>query len=89
MPISATLTEAASTTRLQHMTTEVQLTNVGGTDGLLDTADCEIDGVFELRLYPSANTMDASAKPFLHTADCHILSTGVGTKNKSPSFYGI
>jgi len=86
-PVSVTITEAASTTRYQHMVTESQLSNAGGTGGLLDTGILEPDGMFLFRITLTANTMDGGALPFLHFVDIHYQSTNVATKQKSPSFY--
>ncbi len=87
VPVSVTLTEAASTTRYQHIVTEGQLSNNGGTGGLLDTNSLEPDGIFLLRVTLSSNTMDGGALPFLHFIDIHYQSTNVATKQKSPDFY--
>jgi len=86
-PISFTISEPASTTKLQHMVTEVQMTNAGGTGGLIDTADIEVDGIFELRFYLASNTMDGGATPFVHMADGHNQETGVTTKQRTPDFW--
>jgi hypothetical protein len=86
-PASVTLTENASTTRYQHMVTEAQFSNAGGTAGLLDSMDLEADGVFLLRLSMLSNTMDGGALPFVHYVDVHYQSTGVATKQKSPDFW--
>ena len=86
-PFSVIISEPASTTKLQHMVTEVQISNAGGLDGLLDTAILETDGILECRLYLDSNTMDGDARPFFHQADGHLKSTGLPTKNKTPDFW--
>jgi len=86
-PISVNLSEAASTTRYQHMVTEAQFSNAGGTGGLLDTATLEVDGMFLLRVTLSANTINDGSLPFVHFVDIHYQSTGVPTKQKAPSFH--
>lgn len=87
-PVSVTLTEPASTTRYQHMVTESQFSNTGGTGGLLDTALLEPDGMFLLRVTMTANDMNGGVMPFVHLVDVHYQSTQLPTKNKSPDFYG-
>jgi hypothetical protein len=87
VPVSVNITEAASTTRYQHMVTESQLSNAGGTGGLLDTADLEVDGLFLLRIELLSNTMDGGTLPFIHFVDVHYQSTGLPTKNKAPDFW--
>jgi hypothetical protein len=86
-PVTRTVAEAAPTTQYQHMITETQISISGGSVTQIDTDDIEPDGLILARLYLSANTMDASEKPFLHRVDMHYQSTGIGTKNKSPGFY--
>lgn len=86
-PISVTINATASTTRYQHMVSEVQFSNNGGTAGLLDSAEVEVDGILFFKLSLTANSMDGGAKPFLHFLDLHYQSTGVATKQKAPDFY--
>lgn len=86
-PISVNVTEAASPTRYQHMITESQFSDAGGTGGLLDTAELEPDGLLLLRVLLSANTINDGSLPFVHFVDVHYQATGLATKNKSPDFY--
>lgn len=88
-PASKTLsvTQTASTTQYQNMNASIQLSTAGGSATKLDTADIEVDGYLMVRVYLSANTMDAGAIPFLHAVGVHYQSTGLPTKNKAPNFY--
>lgn len=86
-PVAVTLSEPASTTRYQHMITEVQFSNVGGTGGLLNTNDIEVDGLLLLRVALIGNTMTDGVLPFVHFVDVHYQSTGLATKQKSPDFW--
>jgi len=86
--ITTTISENASTTQYQHMITEVQLSAASPSASQLDSDDLEIDGLLLIRTKLTANTMDGSAKPFIHNIDLHFQSTGIGTKNKAPNFYG-
>lgn len=87
VPLTVTVTQAASPVQYQHMIAETQLSAVGGAGGLLDTDDLEPDGVILLRAYLSANDMSVAADPFMHYVDLHYQSTGIGTKQKAPNFY--
>jgi hypothetical protein len=40
-----------------------------------------------IRVRLTGNTVNGGPEPFAFLADMHYQSTGVGTKNKSPSFY--
>ena len=86
-PISLSISEAASTTRYQHMVTEAQLSNAGGTSGLLDTAALEPDGMFLLRVELTSSTINGGVLPFVHFCDIHYQSTDVPTKQRAPNFY--
>lgn len=84
-PVTVLASQASSTTQYQHMIAEVQLSNAGGTGGLLDTSLIEVDGLVIIRAFLSANT--GGTDPFLHTVDIHYQSTNIGTKNKAPNFW--
>lgn len=71
---------------LKHMVNESPLSSVGGSASTLDTNLIEVDGVILIRAKLQSNSMSSS--PFLHFIDIHYQSTGIGTKNKTPNFYG-
>jgi hypothetical protein len=81
----------ASTIQYQHMIAEAQASTTGGSPVAIDTDALEPDGLILARIYLDSNDMttsDASVvAPFVHFADIHYQSTGIGTKNKSPSFW--
>lgn len=77
----------ASTTQYRHMIAEIQLSNNGGTGGLLDSTLIEADGLIMVRTALSANTMSAATDPFLLYVDIHYQSTNIATKNKAPNFW--
>lgn len=92
VPITFTVQQNASTTQYQHMIAEGQLTAASPSAGQIDTDNLEVDGVFLMRAYLSANNMTVSGggvpEPFLHFVDMHYQSTNVGTKAKAgPGFY--
>lgn len=86
-PTSVSISENASTTQYQHMITEEQLSNNGGTGGLIDTNLIEPDGLLLLRIILSTNTISGGVKPFVHFCDVHYQSTDVPTKQRTPNFY--
>lgn len=79
------------TTQYEHFIAENVITSAGGSATLIDSALIEPDTLVLVRIWLSANalTVSAGAKPdpFLLKCDLHYQSTGVVTKNKSPSFY--
>lgn len=85
--VTATATQTASTTQYQHMVAEVQLTAASPSVNQIDTDLIETDGLFLVRTYLSANTMNGTPEPFLLTVDLHYQSTNMATPNKAPSFY--
>lgn len=85
--VTVTAPQTASTTQYQHMIAETQLSNNGGTGGLMDSNLLEVDGLILVRVYLSANTISTATDPFLLFCDIHYQSTGIATKNKSPNFY--
>jgi hypothetical protein len=82
-----TWSQTASTTQYQHMVAETQITVAGGSATQLDTNTLEVDGLILVRLYVSANTVNGTPEPFIFTSDIHYQSSGIATKNRSPSFY--
>lgn len=82
--ISATQSAGA---QYQHNIAEVQVSLPGGDSSHIDTDLLEPDGIFLVRVYLSANTLSPATNPFLHYADMHYQSTGIGTKQKAPDFY--
>lgn len=92
LPKVIQLTEAASTTRYQHMIGETPFCETGGGVGgtLLNSEDMEVDTMILCHVTVVGNTMDASALPFIHSVDLHYQSTNVGTKNRNPTptFWG-
>lgn len=91
-PVTTTIAQNASTTQYQHMIAEVQLTAASPSASQIDTDNLEVDGVFLVRGYLSANAMTVSGggvpEPFLHYIDIHYQTTNIGTKAKAgPAFY--
>lgn len=86
-PITATVSQNASTTQYQHMIAEVQISNAGGDASHIDRALLEVDGLILVRVTLTANTLNAATDVFGHMLDIHYQSTGCPTKNKAPSFY--
>jgi hypothetical protein len=88
-PITVTVVQQGSTTQYGHMIAEVQISNNGGTGGLLDSAAVQVDGLLLVRAYRTkANAADTlNQAPFGHTCDIHYQSHNLATKNKSPNFY--
>jgi hypothetical protein len=82
-----TVTQAASTVQYQHMIAETPISSAGGSATLIDNALFEPDGIFMIRVRLTGNTVNGGPEPFAFLADMHYQSTGIGTKNKSPSFY--
>lgn len=89
--VTTTVSPTASTTQYQHMVSEAQLSTSGGSASLLDTDNLEPDGLILMKITLTANAITVSGggapDPFLHTADIHYQSTGIGTKAKAPNFY--
>lgn len=88
-PITRTITQQASTTQYGHMIAEVQVSNNGGTGGMLDSATLQVDGLLLVRIHrDSAHVNDTlNQDVYLHFVDIHYQSTNVGTKQKAPNFY--
>lgn len=90
IPVTYATVNIATTPRYQHMITEVQLSSAGGSATLLDTALIETDGILLANWVQTAipTITGTIVEPFIHFVDLHYQSTGIGTKNKSPAFYG-
>lgn len=90
-PVTRTVSQAGptgATGQYRHMVAETAIaveTPTGGEQ--LDRSLIQVDGLLVARIRASANTMDGSATPFLHTADLHYQSTNMATKGKAPDFY--
>lgn len=69
----------------RHMISETALSANNGAGGLLRSNDIETDGIIIIRTKLTQNSM--VTEPFIHYVDIHYQSTGIGTKNKAPSFY--
>lgn len=89
--VSTTFAGTASTTQYQHITTEVQVSAVSPDGNQIDSNDLEPDGIIEARVKVTSNDITVSQggvpDPFIHEADMHYQSTGMGTKQKAPDFY--
>lgn len=87
-----TATQNASTTQYMHMVAETAMTASTESATAFDNEIIEPDAVLMCRVYLSANNMTVSGggvpNPFLHFVDLHYQTTNVGTKNKSPNFWG-
>lgn len=81
------VSQAASTTQYQHMIAEVAFTSDGGDSTHHDFGLIETDGLLLVATKLTANTMDGSAKPFLHYVDIHYQSTGIPTAGRAPNFH--
>lgn len=84
--------QAASLDARRHMVCEAAASIAGGAANLFDTADIEPDGLVLGRVFLVANNITVSSGPapdvFLHAVDIHHRTTNVGTKNRSPDFWG-
>lgn len=89
----------ASHPQYYHEITEGQLSTPGGSVGaLLDTNEIEPDGVIAgtVRVNFPAGIFNATTPTgtagagvvYLFTMDLHYQSTNIGTKNRTPDFYG-
>jgi len=80
----------ATTPRWQHMITEEQLSDSGGTGLMMDTDLIEPDMVisvnFTMTTIPTI-TGGSVAEPFVDYIDIHYQSSNIGTKQKAPAFY--
>lgn len=91
-PVNISVIDTANPVQYQHQIAETQATSVGGSAVTLATEDMEVDGIIVCRLYLDSNDLETSdgsiVNPFIHFADLHYQSSGIGTKNKAPNFYG-
>lgn len=88
-PILVSVSQAASTIQYQHMVAETSITSVSGSGTTFPVASLEPDGVLMCRVYLDSNDMTGTSPlPFLHFVDLHYQSTNVGTRSKTPNFWG-
>lgn len=91
-PILVAVTQMCTGMQRMHHIAETVLTSESGSGTTLPVGDIEPDGIVMVRVYLDSNdlvTSDASVPlPFLHFVDIHYRSTGVGTRNKAPNFWG-
>lgn len=90
--VSAAGLNISNCPRYMHRIEEVQLSTPGGSSNMLNTDQIEVDGIvhitFTMNTIPSISGSSTGVNaPFLISADIHYQSTGIPTKNKSPSFY--
>lgn len=90
--VSTTFNGDAST-QYKHIITEIQISAVSPDGNQLDSNDLEPDGIIEARIKVTSNDITVSegggaGDPFIHEVDIHYQSTGMGTKEKAPDFYG-
>lgn len=90
MTANFTITQAVQG-RYVHTVSETQLSNAGGTGGLLNTADLETDSLILVIVRVQNNnvnhTLSNKSALFIHQADIHYLSI-IGSKNKAAPFNG-
>lgn len=91
-PIFVSVAQSASVVRYQHLVAETTMTSTSGSGTTFPVATMEPDGIIMCRLYLDSNDITVSSggipEPFLHFVDLHYQSTSIGTKNKSPNFWG-
>lgn len=89
--ISVATPNIATIPRWQHRIDEIQFSVAGGSATKLNTTDIEPDGLILLNLrtttIPSISGGSPN-QPYIFMVDLHYQSTGIGTKNKAPNFYG-
>lgn len=89
--VGTTYAGVASTTQYQHIISEVQISAASPDANQIDSDDLEPDGIIECRIKITSNDITVSEggvpNPFIHEADIHYQSTGMGTKQKAPDFY--
>lgn len=89
--ISVATPNIATIPRWQHRIDEVQVSVAGGSATQLDTNNIEPDGLILLNLRTTTIptiTGGTPNQPYIFMVDLHYQSTGIGTKNKAPNFYG-
>lgn len=81
----------ASTTQYRHMIAETAASVAGGSGTQIDSASIEVDGMILVKVFLDSNDITVSGggvpDPFVHAVDLHYQSTGITTKNRSPSFW--
>lgn len=80
----------ATTPQYIHRVDEVQLSSIGGSATLLDTAGIEVDGLILVGvIFTTIPTITGGTpnEPFLFRTDIHYQSTNIGTKAKAAPFY--
>ena len=90
--VSSTFLGTASITQYQHIISEIQVSAAApNAASEIDSNDLEPDGVIETRVKILENNITVSGggvpDPFIHEADIHYQSTGMGTKQREPDFY--
>lgn len=88
-PILVSVSQNANPTQYQHMVAETSITSMSGSGTTFAVNVIEPDGVLMCRVYLDSNDMvGTSPLPFLHFVDLHYQSTNVGTRSKTPNFWG-
>lgn len=89
-PKTITVTQQASTTQYAHMIAEVVISGATDTATTFARTVFETDGILMVRGYRDPGTPNDTLNQdtFVHFMDCHYQSTGIGTKNRAPNFYG-
>jgi hypothetical protein len=84
----------SSTLQFSHHIAETACSVNGGSPAQLNTSELEPDGILHARVYLDSNDLVVSSgtkedvEIFAFTCDIHYKSTGLGTKNKNPNFWG-
>lgn len=88
-PYTVSVTQQASTTQYGHMTAEVQISNNGGTGGLIDSNTISVAGIFGVRLYRDASDVADTLNQSIFIMMCELCyqSTNIATKQRVPDFY--
>jgi hypothetical protein len=85
--ITYNTTNIATTPRYRHRVDEIQLSTTGGSASTLDSGAIEVDGLILMRMKLTTLPTIGAGSLFIHTADIHYQSTGIGTKQKAPDFW--
>lgn len=82
-------TNTSTATQYQHNIVEVPISVTGGSSTLLDTSLIEPDGIIQIAMKVTTipTITGGHNQPFIHFADIHYQSTGIGTKQRNPDFY--
>lgn len=90
-PKTESVIQNASTAQYRHMIAETQLSTAGGSATQVDTADLEVDGLIQCRVYLDSNDITVSGggvpEPYIHAVDIHYQSMSIGTKQRTPDFW--